>query len=72
MATIYTVTDSLGHSLYSFATEREAAEYAKRYDPHPGTLAGMSVARQDRRPYHQVYELLPEPLGNRVVRPLAD
>jgi hypothetical protein len=71
MALIYTVTDSLGHALYSFATEREAIEYMRRYDPHPGTVAGMGLARHERRSYHAVVELLPEPIGNRVVRPVA-
>ncbi len=65
---IYTVTDSLGHTLYSFATEREASEYIRRYDPRPGTLAGMHIALHERKPYHAVFELLPRPLGNRVVR----
>jgi hypothetical protein len=72
MATIYTVTDSLGHTLYSFASEREASEYVRRYDPHPGTLAGMGIAPHERRPYHALYELLPEPIGNRGVRSVGE
>jgi hypothetical protein len=68
MATIYTVTDWLGHGLYSFTTESDASEYIRRYDPHPGSLARMGIVRQERRPYHKVVELLPVPEGNRVVR----
>jgi len=70
MSTIYTVTDWLGHALYSFATEREAAEYVRRYDPHQGTLAGMHVRSQQRKPYHRVVELPPQPIGNRIAVPI--
>jgi hypothetical protein len=72
MALIYTVTDWLGHALYSFATEPEASEYIQRYDPHPGTMAGMRIEWYERRPYHAVSELLPEPIGNRAVRPVVE